>query len=285
MANQEHLDILRQGVEAWNEWRKKNWNIKPELSEADLRGADLSRAVLSPVILDGADFTGATCGNGTFGGTDLSHVKGLESIKHLGRSEIGIQTLYLSQGKIPEIFLRGCGIPEDFITFLPSLIEKTIQFYSCFISYSHADKEFAHGLHNRLQGEGISCWLDEHQLNPGDPLHRTIYEAIRVYDKVLICCSETSLNSWWVEKEYSRAIKKEEDYNQPLIVPLNLDGYVFMPECIGWVADDIKQRLVADFVAWKDHDEFEKAVKTVINSLRPDGGKPPPPQRKLKPKR
>jgi len=29
MANKEHLDILKQGVQVWNDWRKANPKIKP----------------------------------------------------------------------------------------------------------------------------------------------------------------------------------------------------------------------------------------------------------------
>lgn len=36
MANQEHLEILKKGVPAWNEWRTRNAGIKPDLSEVDL---------------------------------------------------------------------------------------------------------------------------------------------------------------------------------------------------------------------------------------------------------
>ena len=32
MANPEHIEILKQGVEAWNKWRKENPEIKPDLS-------------------------------------------------------------------------------------------------------------------------------------------------------------------------------------------------------------------------------------------------------------
>ncbi len=44
MANQEHLDILKQGVETWNQWRKEHPEIQPDLGEAILNEADLSEA-------------------------------------------------------------------------------------------------------------------------------------------------------------------------------------------------------------------------------------------------
>ena len=42
MANKEHLRILEQGVEAWNQWRKESPDICPCLDGADLRGLDFS---------------------------------------------------------------------------------------------------------------------------------------------------------------------------------------------------------------------------------------------------
>ena len=41
MANQEHLDILKQGVEVWNKWRKENDDIIPDLKGAILNEASL----------------------------------------------------------------------------------------------------------------------------------------------------------------------------------------------------------------------------------------------------
>jgi len=81
-----------------------------------------------------------------------------------------------SGGNIPEVFLRGCGVPETFITFHKSLVNSSsvnspIEFYSCFISYSHQDKSFAQRLHDQLQATGIRCWLDEHQMLPGDDIY------------------------------------------------------------------------------------------------------------------
>jgi uncharacterized protein YjbI with pentapeptide repeats len=44
MANEEHVAILKNGVVAWNAWRRENPNIQPDLDGADLRGAKLGRA-------------------------------------------------------------------------------------------------------------------------------------------------------------------------------------------------------------------------------------------------
>jgi hypothetical protein len=51
MANPEHLAKLKEGVEAWNEWRAKNLDIVPDLSKADLQGAYLMGANLWGVKL------------------------------------------------------------------------------------------------------------------------------------------------------------------------------------------------------------------------------------------
>ena len=252
MANPEHLEILKQGVEQWNKWRKEIPDIDPDLSEADLdgarlgradldgarhnaadlhavnlsgarlfgaslfkanlnganligadltgadlsgasftgaslsrtgllganlgrvsarrqavtlheRGADLSEADLSEADLSYADlggadlnrtdFTAARAGGTNFAEVDLSTAKGLETIKHNGPSTIGIDTIYKSHGKIPEAFLRGCGVPDEFIAYIGSMVGRPIEFYSCFISYSTKDQEFAERLYNDLQGQ------------------------------------------------------------------------------------------------------------------------------------
>ncbi len=55
----------------------------------------------------------------------------------------GIYALAPNSSCIPEAFLRGAGVPEDFITYMKSLAGNPIEFYSCFISYSSHDDEFA----------------------------------------------------------------------------------------------------------------------------------------------
>jgi hypothetical protein len=69
VPNEEHVNIIRQGVDAWNEWRQKNPELKPDLREAhfkgaylrevDLREADLRAAYLYGANLEGANLSGA----------------------------------------------------------------------------------------------------------------------------------------------------------------------------------------------------------------------------------
>jgi len=60
MANEEHVKILKQGVEVWNKWREENPDvIIPDLSGANLSGAILREADLSEADLIRANLRGA----------------------------------------------------------------------------------------------------------------------------------------------------------------------------------------------------------------------------------
>lgn len=83
MANDEHLAILKQGVEAWNKWRGEHPDISPDLRGANFKNADLFRANLSETDLyqvnlrranlSYADLSGANLGGADLGLADLSY--------------------------------------------------------------------------------------------------------------------------------------------------------------------------------------------------------------------
>ena len=59
MANQEQLEILMQGVDVWNKWRKEHSELEIDLYDADLRGVMLRKIDLSRANLTGTDFINA----------------------------------------------------------------------------------------------------------------------------------------------------------------------------------------------------------------------------------
>lgn len=59
MANEEHLAILRQGVEVWNKWRNKYPKVRPDLTGAKLHNANLRKANFEETNFSGAELCGA----------------------------------------------------------------------------------------------------------------------------------------------------------------------------------------------------------------------------------
>ena len=244
-----------------------------DLSAADLRGADLSDANLHGANLGGANLEEAQCGGTIFADVaGLSKASGLDSVEHEGPSTIGIDTLFLSQGKIPEAFLRGCGVPETLIAYLPSIMGamQPIQFYSCFISYSSRDKAFAERLHADLQGKGVRCWYAPEDLKIGEKFRVRIDQSIRVHDKLLLVLSKNSVTSEWVEKEVETAMEKERRQKRVVLFPIFLDDGVMKIET-GWPADIRRSRHIGDFRKWKNYDSYEKAFSRLLRDLKAEG--------------
>src|SRR2546421_147548 len=272
MANQQQLDLLRQGVTDWNARRERHPDIHSGLSRANLSGADLSNANLSRADLIEADLSRARVGETIFGDVDLRSVKGLETVIHNGPSTIGTDTLLRSEGDIPETFLRQAGLSDTFITYVRSLAQNPIEYYTCFISYSSQDQEFAERLYADLQRKDIRCWFAPEDLKIGDEFRNRIDESIRLYDKLLVILSQHSIDSSWVEYEVKKALKKEQDQGKPTLFPIALDEAIKdAPDA--WAANIRRKRHIGDFTKWKEYDAYQKGLKRLMRDLQP--GHPP----------
>lgn len=114
MANTEHVNQLREGVDAWNKWRKKNRHISPDLSGTEfhwysifnLSGANLSGANLSEVYASGANFSKANLSKTSFIGTDLSKA----NLKGANLSEASLSGANLSEANLSGVNLRGAKL-------------------------------------------------------------------------------------------------------------------------------------------------------------------------------
>jgi TIR domain/Pentapeptide repeats (8 copies) len=248
-----------------------------DLSAANLSWAGLKRAELKRANLDATIFQGTYLYETIFADVNLAKSRGLDSCVHGGPSTIDLRTLEKS-GMLPLVFLRGCGLPESLIDYLPSLLDRAFEFYSCFICHSHADRLFARRLHDQLQDRGIRCWLDEHQLQPGDDLHSKADEDVKLWEKTVLCCSETSLTSWWVGEAIESALKNDRALivqskkSVSSLIPVILDGLLFGRLRPNGNEELIKSRLAADFTNWQsDSTKFDVEFEKVVRALRMDG--------------
>jgi hypothetical protein len=240
------------------------------LSGASLRAASLDFAHFVECYFIGTDFSRSKFLLTVIADSDLSRAHGLESARHEASSSIGIDTIYRSGGNIPEIFLRGAGVPEDFITYMRSLVGKPIEFYSCFISYSSKDHEFAERLHADLQSKGVRCWFAPEDLKIGDRFRTRIEESIKLYDKLMVVLSENSIQSSWVEEEVEAALEKERQRpGTTALFPVRLDDAV-METKQAWAASLRRTRHIGEFNNWKDHDRYKKAFDRLLRDLKAD---------------
>jgi hypothetical protein len=108
MANSEHLQILEQGVEVWNQWRQKNPQIRPNLRKAKLHGENLQGVNFNDATLRRADLSATNLGDASFRRADLRRANLSEAllVKADFTSAILIET-NLSKAVLDGCFVYG----------------------------------------------------------------------------------------------------------------------------------------------------------------------------------
>ncbi len=244
------------------------------LRDCDLHAADLSRAYfyqtdlrqanLSESNLDQANFREALLNGTNLANVNLSSVKGLETVRHEGRSYLDIHTLYRSQAQIPEEFLRGIGAPEHFILYTTTLTQTPIQYLSCFISSSQHDSAFVSRLYADLQQQGIRCWPLFHDLNNEQ---NNIKETIQMHDAWLLILSEHTLLSEWVKQEIYLTTKMEQQQKRTILFPLYLhqDFWDLAPNSTSSL---LQNRLTRNFIGWQEPATYQQAFTALVQDLK-----------------
>ncbi|MDA1129440.1 MAG: pentapeptide repeat-containing protein [Chloroflexi bacterium] len=190
------------------------------LTDADLTGASFARASLNranmtnaicfnsdffqaqfwSVDLTGTNFSGSQFGYSIFQDCDLSDAKNLDQVRHDAPSTVGLDTLFRSNGQIPEAFLRGAGLPEAVFGFLQTAEKDTTSLVNCFISCIDEEVEIANVLRDDLHSEGVRSWVFS-QVARGNPLvsrqsdsdQEEVERWVRSFDKLVVLGSARSL--------------------------------------------------------------------------------------------
>jgi TIR domain len=147
--------------------------------------------------------------------------------------------------------------------------------FSCFISTSEADKDFAEKLVSRLRGAGLTVWYAPQDMVGGQKRYDQINRAVTDQDKLLLILSSTSMQSGWVETDIRRARASERNTGQQKLFPIRLsdlttfDNWVLFSDEEGRdLAVEVRSYFIPDFSNWKDHAAFEAAFTKLLAALK-----------------
>jgi hypothetical protein len=159
----------------------------------------------------------------------------------------------------------ACSLIRAAIQSEKHLRDYKTDFYSCFISYSVADKPFAERLHSDLTDVGVRCWLDGKDIPTGSEWRNEITRAITGHDKMLLVLSRDSLKSNWVSKEVELALRKEESVKRTVLFPVRLDSSVLDPKSPALA--NLLDRQITDFEQWRDDRAYRKSFSRLVKDL------------------
>jgi TIR domain len=158
-----------------------------------------------------------------------------------------------------------------------ALVGRPFEFYSCFISYSSMDEEFARRLHTDLDSRGVSCWFAPEDVQGGRKLEEQIDQAIRVYERLLLILSFHRMNSEWVKTEITKARQREVQEKRQVLFPVCLVSYEAIREWKCFDADtgkdsarEIREYFIPDFSNWKNQEAYQMALRRLLRDLKPD---------------
>jgi hypothetical protein len=161
-----------------------------------------------------------------------------------------------------------------------SLTGKALEFFSCFISYSTKDQEFADRLHADLQNKGVRCWFAPHDIQAGKKIHEQIDEAIRRYERLLLILSTNSMKSPWVKTEIRKARKREIEEKRRVLFPVSIVPFTDVRTWESFYADEgidlaeeIREYYIPDFSNWKRHDSYAQGFNKLLGGLKSEASK------------
>jgi hypothetical protein len=143
----------------------------------------------------------------------------------------------------PGVVLPGLNWPKEI-------------FSTMFLSYSHADKEFAKKLARDLLIGKVAIWFDEAEIRVGDCLPSKILTGIEEMEYFGVVLSPNAINSAWVTRELEAARTLESSNSKPKILPI-LYQPCDEPDCL-------RDRIRIDFTT---PDKYKSSFDTLLNTL------------------
>lgn len=145
------------------------------------------------------------------------------------------------------------------------------EFKSVFISYGGPDEFFAKKIQEALTKEGVETFFFPEDAKPGEKLHRVMRKGVNEYDRVVLICSESSLNRPGVVNEIEEVLSRESrEGGTSILIPITIDNYVFdtWSPANNDIGIAVRDKVVADFrSAVGSEIEFAKALGRLLGVL------------------
>ena len=106
-----------------------------------------------------------------------------------------------------------------------------------FLCHASEDKEAVRRLYWRLREDGVSPWLDEEDLLPGQEWEPAIRSAVRRSDVVIVCLSQQAITKeGFVQKEIKIALDEADKKPEGtiFIIPVRLEPCVVLDRLAKW---------------------------------------------------
>lgn len=122
MANEEHLSILKKGVNTWNQWREEHLNVEIDLSKASLNNINLKGVDLSEANLSNIDLSKANLNRANLNGANLSYA--VLSGAKLNKADLGnanlsradLSGIDLSEAMLGSANLSGADLSGSYLS-------------------------------------------------------------------------------------------------------------------------------------------------------------------------
>lgn len=157
----------------------------------------------------------------------------------------------------------------------PSKVSTAILQQPVFISYGAPDEEFATKLNQALKEKGISTYFFAVNAVPGEKLHKMMRKGVNESERVILVCSQQSLQRSGVLNELDLVLARESrEGGSDRLLPITLDRYIFE----GWQPEDshlktaVLDHIVCDFRGTElDNARFNAALEKLLKALKSMG--------------
>ncbi|WP_084466638.1 toll/interleukin-1 receptor domain-containing protein [Nocardia arthritidis] len=252
---------------------------RADCTHADMKQVNLGNATLTEAKFEHAQLTGALLSATNLAQLDLGPFCNAESLRHSSPSNIDSRAVVKSYRHMNlKRFMLECGVPPIFAEymidcaralsepFLRSLMQST------FISYGGPDEAFATKLYESLKAHGSIVFFFPTSATLGERIDNEIYRRLKEHDRVILICSQASLDRPGVLHEIQETFDRESrDGGATYLLPIMLDDYVLndWKKVHPSLAERIGRRVVGDFRgADKSRTKFDAALGRLIDALK-----------------